>query len=247
MQDPELTVPASSPEPRQIAVALNGLRWLQAEDGMRQLIGQGPDHENLLRFLHAPFSQPAMDDFVRRYRALTGHDATMFAAPVHERISRGIMQPLHNAKAAFVLGHFSSCIGLCGVTVEMLAIFRFEIAGVRCGDQPLDEARQRALWGSTFERLKQGVRTTALFALGLIDQSTLDLFTRVTGIRNKYMHFLSREAVHEEADAVQVYRATAELTARILGIGIAGSTLTLHPDVVRFLEQAGEPPIPGAT
>lgn len=238
--------PQPPTEPRQIAVALNGLRWLQAEEVMRQLINQGPDHENLLRFLHAPFSQPVIEDFVQRYRALTGHDATLFAAPVHERISRGIMQPLHNAKAAFVLGHFASCIGLCGVTVEMLAIFRFEIAGVRCGDQPLDEDRQRALWGSTFERLNQGVRTTALSALGLIDQPTLDLFKRVTGIRNKYMHFLSRDAVHEEADAIQVYKATAEVTARILGIGLNGSTLTLHPDVVQFLEKSEGEKRPGS-
>jgi hypothetical protein len=120
----------------------------------------------------------------------------------------------------------------------MLAIFRFEIADVHCGDQPLDEDRQRALWGSTFERLNQGVRTTELFARGLIDQPTLDLFKRVTGIRNKYMHFLSREAVHEEADAVQVYKATAELTAGVLGIGLDGQKMTLHPDVLRFLERS---------
>lgn len=241
-----MTDPPPPTEQRQITIALNALRWLQAEESMRLLIGQDPDHENLLRFLHAPFSQPVIDDFVQRYWALTEHDATLFAAPVHERVTRGIMQPLHNAKAAFVLGHFASCIGLCGVTVEMLAVFRFEIAGVRCGDQPLDEARQRALWGSTFERLNQGVRTTALFALGLIDQATLELFKRVTGIRNKYMHFLSRDAVHEEADAVQVYKATAELTARILGIGLNGSTLTLHPDVVSFLEKSGGEDRPGS-
>ncbi|MBK7878831.1 MAG: hypothetical protein IPJ77_24490 [Planctomycetes bacterium] len=234
-----MTDPPPPTEPRQIAVALNGLRWLQAEEVMRHRINQGPDHENLLRFLHAPFSHSVIEDFVLRYRTLTEYDATLFAAPVNERISRGIMQPLHNAKAAFVLGHFASCIGLCGVTVEMLAIFRFEIADVRCGDQPLDEDRQRALWGSAFERLNQGVRTTALFALGLIDQPTLELFKRVTGIRNKYMHFLSRDAVHEEADAAQVYKATAELTARIFGIGLSGSTVTLHPDVVRFLERSG--------
>jgi hypothetical protein len=107
-------------EPRQITVALNGLRWLQAEEVMRHLINQEPDHENLLLFLHAPFSQPVIEDFVQRYRALSEHDATLFAAPVHERVSHGIMQPLHNAKAAFVLGYFASCIGLCGVTVEML-------------------------------------------------------------------------------------------------------------------------------
>lgn len=188
-----------------IPIALNPLRWLQAEAGMQQIIRQSPDCENLLRFLRAPFAQPDIDEFVQRYRNLSRHDAALFAAPVHERISRGILQPIHNAKAAFVLGHFGSCIGLCGVAVEMLAIFRFDIAEVRCGDQPLDVARQRDLWGSTFERLNQSVRSTALLALGLIDQPSLDLFKQVAGIRNKYLHFLSRDDGHEETDATQVY------------------------------------------
>jgi len=234
-----MTEPTSPPDSHPITIALNPLRWPQAEEGMRILLKQAPDSENLLRFLRAPFAQAGIDDFVRRYQTLSAHDAGLFAAPVHPRIIRGILQPVHNAKAAFVLGHFASCIGLCGVAAEMLAVFRFDIADSSSGGQPLDDARRRHLWGTSFEGLRQSVRSSALFALGLINEEALALFKRVSGIRNKYVHSISRDAECEEADATQVYRATLDLTTRILGLSVDGTQVALHPDVVRFLSHEG--------
>ena len=157
--------------------------------------------------------------------------------PTHERILGGIFLPIHNAKSAFILGHFASCVSLCGLAGEMLTVFRFDVAEIRLGGSPLDSTSQKLLWGRVFDRLPQTRRVSALRALGLIDLPTEQMFARVAERRNKYLHTLQLDHSKALEDARHSYKEIARLTQTLLGIGMEGQTLTVSPDVMRFIRR----------
>ncbi|HMI85619.1 MAG TPA: hypothetical protein VK550_16090 [Polyangiaceae bacterium] len=221
-----------------LSVALNSLRWLAADEVMSKLLGkEAPSAENLLDFLRGPFARASLDECVARYRRASTVDGRLFAIPAHERLSRILLSPLHNAKAEFILGHYLSCIGLCGVVSEVLCVLRLDAAEVRFGDGPLDDAKQKDLWGRTFGRLPHGQRIGVLRALGLIDDATRSRLQTIAATRNKYMHIYGQAAGSEERDAFDVYGTSCEVVVDILGLGLQESSLVLHPDIVRFLQK----------
>lgn len=220
-----------------LPVALNALRWPTADEDMSKLGKDEPSAENLLDFVRGPFTRASLAECVARYRRASTVDGRLFALPTHDRLARGLLSPLHNAKAEFILGHYLSCIGLCGVVAEVLCVLRLDAAEVQCGGGPLDEAKQKELWGRSFGRLGQGQRIGALHALGLIDESTRSRLRAIASTRNKYMHIYGQEGGSEENDAFEVYGATCEVVVGILGLGLKASSLVLHPDILRFLKK----------
>ncbi len=234
---PQEEVGGSSPRTT-LPIALNALRWPHADEFMSRLVQGHPSAENLLDFVRGPFMRASLDESLARYQRASRVDGMLFALPSHDSLARGVLVPVHNAKAALVLGHYLSCIGLCGVVSEVLCVLRFDAAEVQCGGATLDRAKQREMWGREFERLYQGQRVGALSALGLISPPTRDLLRSIAAIRNKYMHIYGSEGGAEEADAFEVYRATCEATVAVLGLGVTNSSLVLHPGILRFLQRA---------
>jgi hypothetical protein len=225
---------AGTPE-RMLPIALNALRWVAADELMSKL-GQGaPSAENLLDFVGGPFTPAIVEDCVARYRRASTVDGPLFALPTHQRLARGLLNPLHNAKAEFILGHYLSCIGLCGVVAEVLCVLRLDAAETQCGGSPLDEAKQKELWGRSFAKLAQSQRIGALHALGLIDITTQSQLRAIAAKRNKYMHIYQQESGSEADDAFDVYSATCKVVVGILGLDLQNSKLVLHSDILRFL------------
>ncbi len=229
--------PAAAGAPDLTPIALNALRWLAADEGLPN-IGQGePSSENLLDFVRGPFARVGVQECVDRYRRASSVDGRLFAMPMHAPLARGLLHPLHNAKAEFVLGHYLSCIGLCGVVAEVLCVLRFDSAEVHCGAGPLDEVKQQELWGRPFGKLYQGQRVGALHALGLIDDATHLRLKAIATKRNKYMHIYAQDSGSEADDAFQVYAHTCEVVGSILGVSVKDRRLVLHPDITRFLQR----------
>ncbi len=195
----------------------------------------------LLEFLHGPFAKTSLDEVRNRYHDLAAVEKTLLAVPAHPRLFNGIVVPLHNAKAAYVIGHYLSCIALAGVICEMLALFRFEIASVHCAGKPLDAERQQLLWGKTFEMLGQRDRIGALEALGLVDRETVTALNDVQGIRRRYMHFLRDDRPSEEADARKAYSLAIDVCITVVGGKLEDGSFSLrfHPDLVRWLGAKG--------
>lgn len=235
--DPDQDCAADGTPQLLLPIALNALRWLAADERMPS-IGQGePSVENLLDFLRGPFARASVEDCVDRYRRASSVDRRLFALPTHERLARGLLNPLHNAKAEFVLGHYLSCVGLCGVVTEVVCVLRFDCAEFQCGGGPLDEVRQKELWGRPFGKLYQGQRVGALHALGLIDDATHTRLQVIATKRNRYMHIYAQAGGSEADDAFEVYAATCEVVASILGVDVRGTSLVFHPDILRFLQR----------
>ena len=220
-----------------IPIAINPLRWLEADEVMAKF-GQGvPSAENLLDFVRGPFTRASLPECIDRYRRASAVDGQLFALPMPERLQRGLLNPLHNAKAEFILGHFLSCIGLCGVVAEVLCVLRFDAAEVQCGGGPLDAAKQKQLWGRPFSKLPHVQRISALHALGLIVSTTQSRLQAIASTRNKYMHIYGQEGGSEADDALDVYRSTCEVVGLILGLDVLEGRLVIHPDILRFLQK----------
>jgi hypothetical protein len=223
-----------------VGIALNPLLWVHG-DPLHQPTGAAPSAEQLLDFLRGPFATTSLDELRGRYEEISKTDRPLFAFPQHPRLFNGIVTPLHNAKAAYIIGHFLSCIALAGVICEMVAIFRFEIASIQCGGKTLDESRQKLLWGRSFEMLGQKERIGALDALGLLDHSTIKAMADVQGIRRKYMHLLTNEKDSEKVDAKRAYSLAVEVCAAVVGAKLQDGSFAIHfhPDLTRWLKERG--------
>jgi hypothetical protein len=110
---------------------------------------------------------------------------------------------------------------------EMLAMLRYEIAS--------GELKCVSVSNAEFSALGQQERIAVLRSLGLIDARSETLFSGIRGRRRRYLHTLRDAERQARGDAKDVYRAVVELAQFIFRIGIAGKSVTLHPDVVRFL------------
>lgn len=227
---------ASGPSSLRMDIAFNPLKWTEHEFGQLLIGGGGATPEGLLNFLRGPFQSTTLDELKARYDQLAVYDNRLMAVPRHPRLLNGVLRPVHNAKSAFILGHYVSCISLAGVVAEMLAIFRFEIAGVTTASGPLDDLKQRLLWGRTFEQLGQQNRADALHALSLIDEPTWSLFKNLLGVRRKYMHLLEDDRTGEQQDAEKAYSISLSLCSAVIGGQTQGGSrgLRFQPDVMRW-------------
>ena len=98
----------STNEGQRVPFALNLLKWPAADETIASLAGLQPSAENLLSYLLLASTEEPLEDSLGRYYELSRMDDGLVALPVHERIVRGILAPIHNAKAAYVLGHYRS-------------------------------------------------------------------------------------------------------------------------------------------
>jgi hypothetical protein len=223
-----------------VVIALNPLIWPAADPVIGPVAGEVTT-ENLLNFLHGPFAHTSLEELRARYGKISEFDGGLIAVPQHPRLFNGIVTPLHNAKAAYVIGHYLSCIALCGVICEMVAIFRFEIANMKCAGKPLDDDRQRLLWGRTFEMLGQKDRIGVLEVFGLLDQKVIQALNDVQGIRRRYMHLLRDDKGQESADALQAYSCAIQVCVAVIGAKVqpGSHSIEFHPNVNSWLMGQG--------
>jgi hypothetical protein len=149
-----------------------------------------PQPDRLLDYLYAPEVDRSPAAFVARYKEIAAVPDPFPIVPAEPTILQKLVWPLRHAQGSYALGNYVGCIALCGMVGEMVAIILWDISKVSLQGQAMGEAQQRAMFGSTFERLGQERRVDVLHALKLVDDTT-KAFDRLRAIRRKYLHLLS--------------------------------------------------------
>ncbi len=166
-------------------------------------------------------------------------------APADGRILDKLVWPLKHAKVSFMLGNLLGTISMCGTAAEMLAILQFEMAEFVVGGRKATDEDQKALFGSTFERLGQERRVAILRTLGLIDDATRICFDHIREVRRKYLHFWSKDHGSIENDATAVYGDAITLVVGLIGQDIQDGRLKLNEPFVKYLKSRGLVMSPG--
>jgi hypothetical protein len=204
------------------------------------MIEQGdPTAENILDFLSAPQLDGGVDAFCQRYREIAALNDPIPVAPAESTILEKLVWPLRHAKGSYALGSYLSCIALCGMVGEMVALLLWEISNVTLQNNPLDEAAERALLGSSFERLGQERRTQVLLSFGRINAETKVAFDSLREIRRRYLHFLSQAHEQLAADARTAYEQALSVVSVVLGVAFKEEGIALRPDLMAYLTRRG--------
>ena len=195
--------------------------------------------EAILRFL-CPASTPSDPaTLVNRYKEISSEPVRLFAAPAEDRILDKLIWPLRHAKASYMVGNYLAVIALCGMVAEMVTLLMWEIAEVSLNGRAMLEADERALFGSTFERLGQERRIQVLSVYGLIDEATKGRFETPKDIRRRYLHLWSQDHDSLPRDAVKTYYAAVALVVAVIGQDVSDGKIVINHRLVKYLERKG--------
>jgi hypothetical protein len=198
-----------------------------------------PNAESLLNYLFSPEVDRSCDAFVSRYREISSTMDPLTFAPAEPTILEKLVWPLRHAKGSYALGNYLGCVALCGMVGEMVALLLWDISSVTLQGHPMNESEQRAMFGSTFEKLGQERRVDVLHTLKLIDDEAKVAFDTIRGIRRKYLHFLSQTHAQVASDAHRGYEATLKVVTVLLGQTFKDGAVNLRPDLMAYLSQKG--------
>jgi hypothetical protein len=218
-------------------VTINPLAFIEVDDPWAGARDEPVTAEHILRFLGTPGTPGAVDDLIRRYKAVSVESPRLFAAPAEARLLEKLIWPLRQAKGSYMLGNFFGTISLCGMVGEMAAILIFDLADLRLGAGPIDVEKQKALFGSSFERLGQERRVEVLRAYGVIDETLRGAFNTIRECRRRYLHFWSTEHTALEDDARNCFKAATLIVVSALGLDIREGKLVLRPEIHSYLAE----------
>ncbi len=103
----------------------------------------------------------------------------------------------------------------------------------------MTEVQQRALFGSSFERLGQERRVDILHSLKLVDDATKATFDSLRAVRRKYLHLLSQTHSQVAPDARRAYEDAIKIVAVALGPTVKDGAVVLRPDLMAYLADRG--------
>ncbi len=156
------------------------------------------------------------------------------------RILDRMIWPLRYAKTCYIIGNYTGTIALCGMVAEMVAILTFEMSEIKLNNQQITAEDQTKLFGSTFEKLGQYKRINVLEGFRVIREELKQQFETIRQIRNKYLHFWSKESENIEEDARKAFGSAVHLVAKTIGQGIVDSRmLKLNPAFEKYLDKQG--------
>jgi hypothetical protein len=220
----------------EIAVWVNPLAFLAAEEPWASMDGQELSVESILEFLSQPDETVDLDRIAERCRELDSPTDRLHFVPLDERVLDKMVWPLRNAKASYMLGNFLSTIALAGMVAEMVAILRWEMGEPQINGAPVT-GFETDLLGTRFEKLGQERRVKVLKALDLCEADDVSAFDEIRRIRKQYLHFWSQDHNQLARDAVAAYRAAVQLVARAIGQDLHDGRLLLNPTFARYLER----------
>lgn len=202
-------------------------------------VRQMPTAEQILGYLTAPGVERGLPALVARYGEVANVPDPLPIAPAEERLLEKLVWPLRHAKGSYALGNYLSCIALCGMVGEMVAILLWDISKTTLKGKVLDDAAQRALLGSSFEKLGQERRTQVLRVLDLIDDKAKDAFDSLREIRRRYLHLLSQSHSALVADARRAFEQALVVVAMALGQSYQDGGVVLRQDLMSYLLERG--------
>lgn len=220
-----------------ISMWVNPLKWLDADPKMPAQTE--PTASGLVDYLTSPNVGSGFDALVERYRLISEVQDPLFVAPAEQNILEKLVWPLRHAKGSYALGNYLGCIGMCGMVGEMVALLLWDISQPLLQERHLDDSAQRALFGSSFERLGQQKRVQVLKGLSIIEHDSVVAFDALREIRRRYLHFYSQHHVRIADDALRAYEYALAVVAVVLGQSVSEGRLLLRPDLMAYLEAHG--------
>jgi hypothetical protein len=121
------------------------------------------------------------------------------------------------------------------MVAEMAAILSFDLGRIQLNRAPLDGEKQRALFGSAFEKLTQERRVAVLAAYGMIDQTLKAAFDLIRTKRRRYLHVWSADHASLESDAIECFKAAVLVVVSALGLSVDNGKLILRQKVIEYL------------
>ena len=203
------------------------------------LTDEPPGADRLLEYAFAPDVERTSQAFVERYREISTGVDPLPLAPAEPNILAKMVWPLRSAKASYALGNYLSCIAMCGLVGEMVAMLTWDISEVRFQAGQLGETQEKLLLGSSFERLGQERRVSVLFAAGLIDESAKRAFDSLREIRRKHLHLFSHPHSEAERDARAAFSAAAEALKQLFRFTVESDDVSLRPELTTYLVKHG--------
>jgi len=218
---------------------VNPLVYFDGDPGWRKIRDSEPSLASAVEYLCTPGTGCDIATLVGRYEQI-GDRPPLIAAPNEKQILEKLIWPLRHAKGSYMLGNYIGTISLCGMVSEMLAILFFDISKININGKPLDDKKQKELFGRTFEKLGQDQRVKVLLAFEKIDDETKAQFDDVRTIRRKYLHFWS--SIHDGVakDAVKCFQTTLKILIFVLGQDVKSTNLVLRSEFVEYLAEHGK-------
>jgi len=218
---------------------INPLAFIEVDKPWATIHANQPKLDAVVGFLCPPGMPADLDSLVARYKEISTEPVRLFAAPAEPRILEKLVWPLRHAKGSYVIGNYLAVIALSGMVAEMVAILVWEIGEITLGDHPMATAEQKALFGTTFERLGQERRVKILAAYDMIDEEAVNRFDTVRKIRRKYLHVWSQDHDALPTDSKTCFHAAVALVTSIIGQDIKDGKIVLNPRLVKYLEKQG--------
>lgn len=151
----------------------------------------------------------------------------------------GTSSSLRHAKASYMVGNYLAVIALAGMVAEMVALLRWETAAISLNGRPMGADDEKALFGTTFERLGQEGRLQVLSAYGLLDATSKGRFDTISQTRRGYLHLWSQDHEALPGDATKSYHAAVALVATTIGQEFRDGKIVINQPLVKNLERHG--------
>ncbi len=219
---------------KNISVQLNPLMFIEFDEAFNQ---KKADLETVLGFLCWPGSDHKVEDLKTRYDYINRISNKLKLAPVEKNLLEKVIWPLRQAKASFVLSNYIGTVSTCGFIAEMIVILLFNISSINVNANAIGIDYQKNMFGDAFENLGQSRRINVLYAFKILDDKKRSILLEIKKIRNRYMHFFSRDYESLKKDAKRIYEKTEEIVMLIIGQEIKDGKFLLNADLLRYIEK----------
>jgi hypothetical protein len=217
---------------------INPLDFIEVDQAGPAELGT-PSLEAILAFLCPPVTRSDSATLVARYKEISSEPVRLFAAPAEDRILDKLIWPLRHAKGSYMVGNYLAVIALCGMVGEMVALLLWDASEVQLNGRLMSIDDEKALFGTTFEKLGQERRVQVLVAYGLIDPAARGRFDTTKEIRRRYLHLWSQDHESLPGDAVKAYYAAVALVASAIGQDVSDGKIVINHRLVKYLERKG--------
>lgn len=151
-----------------------------------------------------------------------------------------MLSPFKSAKRCYCLGEYLAAIELCAHVGEMLAQLLWAMSPITHNQEPVTTDFEKAMWGSTFEKLGQDRRVKVLEAFTALKTDHVEIFNFLRTTRRKYFHLWSESTEDIQEDAKNCFIRLTKLVKEILQMDISPTEpgkITVNPMLSAYLER----------
>lgn len=178
------------------------------------------------------------EDHLKRYLEITTKRTHLNITPANRKIFCRIIDPLICAKKYYCLSEYISCIAMCGLAGEMLAILIWKISEIAIQGLKISQEEEKEIFGKNFEKLGQGNRISILKVLTIITPDAWDRFNEIRIIRNKYLHLWEYDEKQQKGDAKKCIISALILFKNITNIQLktfkGEQFISINPSLLKY-------------